>query len=120
MAQRSVVWMGSSRSDIKSFPREVRSVMAYALWLAETGGKHPDAKPLQGFGGAGVVEMVDDYDGDSYRTVYTLTLADTVYVLHAFQKKSKQAAATPQRDLDLIRRRLKLAEERHASGRSRR
>ena len=116
MAQRSLVWIGSSKKDLMAFPDEVRGVMGYALWLAQTGGKHQDAKPLQGFGGAGVVEVVDDYDGDTYRTVYTLTFADTIYVLHAFQKKSKHGAATPKQDVDLIRRRLRRAEELHASG----
>ena len=120
MSPRVVIWVGSSRKDLSAFPEEVKDVMGHALWLAQIGAKHPDAKPLQGFGGAGVVEVVDDYDGDTYRTVYTLTLADTVYVLHAFQKKSKQGAATPKQELDLIRSRLKQAEAWHASGRSRR
>jgi len=85
--------------------------MAYALLLAENGEKHPDAKPLHGFGGAGVVEMVDDWDGSTYRAVYTVKFESAVYVLHAFQKKSHKGIATPKSDLDLIKIRLKQAEE---------
>ncbi len=120
MSQRVLVWVGSSKKDLTAFPDRVKDVMRYALWPAQIGDKHPDAKPSQGFGGAGVVEIVDDYDGDTYRTVYTLTLADTVYVLHAFQKKSTHGASTSKRDVDLVRSRLKQAEEWHTSGRSRR
>lgn len=85
----------------------------YALYLAQTGGKHPDAKPLKGFTGAGVLEVVEDFDGDTYRTVYTVRLSDAVYVLHAFQKKSKRGAATPRREIDLIWARLRQAQAIH-------
>ena len=95
MTRRELFWVGSSKRDLKAFPDNVQDMMGYALWLAETGGKHPDAKPLQGFGGGGVLEVVEDHDGDTYRTIYTLTLPDAVYVLHAFQKKAKRGAATP-------------------------
>lgn len=88
-------------------------MFAYALLLAELGGKHPDAKPLQGFGGAGVLEVVDDYDGDTYRAVYTVKFDEAVYVLHAFQKKSKSGGKTPKSDLEKIEARLKEAQERH-------
>ncbi|MGH2562773.1 MAG: type II toxin-antitoxin system RelE/ParE family toxin [Thermomicrobiales bacterium] len=111
---RELVWVGSSLDDLKEFPEVVQRGMGYALWLAQTGGKHPDAKPLKGFGGAGVLEVVDDDEGDTYRTIYTLTLSDAVYVLHAFQKKSKQGIATSQRDKKLIEQRLKWAREMHA------
>lgn len=94
--------------------------MGFALWAAQTGGKHPDSKPLQGFGGAGVLEVVDSYAGDAYRVVYTLTLPGAVYVLHALQKKSKRGVATPKREMELMRRRLKRAEELHAQGVSQR
>lgn len=87
--------------------------MAYALLLAENGDKHPDAKPLQGFGGAGVLKMIDDYDGNTYRAVYTVKFESAVYVLHAFQKKSHKGIATPKSDIDLIKIRLKQAEEDH-------
>ena len=100
---RELYWVGSSDEDVRAFPPEVRRVVGFALWLAQTGDKHPNAKPLRGFGGAGVLEIVEDRDGDTYRTVYTLTLPDAVYVLHAFQKKSKHGIATPKRELDLIR-----------------
>jgi len=80
-------------------------------YLAQIGDKHPTAKPLKGFSGAGVLEIVDNYDGDTYRTVYTVKLAGVVYVLHAFQKKSKKGIATPKKDIDMIKKRLKLAVE---------
>ncbi len=111
---KPVAWVGSSLKDLKEFPEEAQQVIGYALYLAQTGGKHPSAKSLAGFGGAGVLEIVEDYDGDTYRAVYTVKLAYRVYVLHAFQKKSKQGIATPQQDIDLIKERLKRAKEEHA------
>ena len=84
--------------------------MGFALYQAQLGGKHIAAKPLRGFKGAGVVEVVDDHDGDAFRAVYTVRFADAVYVLHAFQKKSKRGAATPKRDMDLIRDGLRMAQ----------
>jgi phage-related protein len=75
---RDLVWIGSSRKDLKAFPKEVRRVMAYALLLAQRGGKRPGARPLTGFGGAGVLEVVEDDDGETYRTVYTVTLPEAV------------------------------------------
>jgi len=110
-ASKRVRWISSSHKDISDFPSDVRQVMGFGLYLAQTGGKHPDAKPLQGFGGAGVLEMVDDHDGDTYRAVYTVKFDAFVYVLHAFQKKSKKGSATPQVDIETIRRRLKMAED---------
>lgn len=112
---KPLAWVGSSRRDLRAFPEEVKDVMGYALHLAQSGRKHDAAKPLAGFGGAGVLEVVDDHDGDTYRAVYTVRFADRVYVLHAFQKKSKRGIKTPQADLDLIRSRLKLAEADHAA-----
>ena len=85
--------------------------MGYALYLAQTGRKHGRAKPLKGFGGAGVLELVEDHDGNTYRAVYTVQFAAAVYVLHAFQKKSKKGRETPKSDLDVVRRRLRTAEE---------
>lgn len=111
---KPLLWIGSSREDLKAFPEEVRQVMGYALYLAQGGGKHPDAKPLRGFGGAGVLEVVDDFDGDTYRTVYTIKLQGAVYALHAFQKKSRKGIKTSLHDMDLVRRRLRQAEEIHA------
>ena len=108
---KALYWIGGSRSDLRRFPQPVRHMMGYGLYLAQTGGKHPDAKPLRGMGGAGVLELVEDHRGDSYRAVYTVRFRDVVYVLHAFQKKSKRAIATPKRDIEVIKRRLQQALE---------
>ncbi len=89
--------------------------MGYALHLAQEGEKHPDAKPLRGFGGAGVLEVVDDFDGGTFRAVYTVKFANRVYVLHAFQKKSRSGIRTSKSDIDLIKSRLKDAQELEAS-----
>jgi phage-related protein len=86
-------------------------VFGYALFLAQTGKKHDQAKPMRGFGSAGVLEIVEDWEGNTYRAVYTVRLAGSVFVLHVFQKKSKHGAATPKRELDLIRDRCKAAEQ---------
>lgn len=111
---KPVEWIGSSLNDLKEFPDEVQQVVGYALYIAQCGDKHPSAKPLKGFKGAGVVEVVEDFDGDTYRAVYTIKFADVVYVLHSFQKKSKQGIATPKQDMDLIEARLKRAKEHYA------
>lgn len=111
---KPLIWIGSSLEDLRTFPEEVRRVVGYALYLAQMGEKHPDAKPLRGFGGAGVLEAIDDFAGDTYRAVYTVRFADAVYVLHAFQKKAKRGIATPKRDMEIIRSRLRRAEE-HAA-----
>ena len=96
---------------MSEFPVEVRRRVGGALWEAQIGRKAPYAKPLKGFGGAGVLEIVDDFDGEAFRAVYTVRFAEAVYVLHAFQKKSKRGIATPKAELDLIERRLKRAKE---------
>ncbi len=96
-------------------PDDVIDVFGFALHLAQAGKKHDQAKPLKGFGGAGVLEVVEDHLGNTYRAVYTVKIADAVYVLHCFQKKSKQGIETPKHDLDLIRERLKAAQA-HAKG----
>ena len=108
---KPVTWVGTSLKDLREFPALVQDVVGYALYLAQVGGKHPDAKVLSGFGGAGVLEVVNDYRGDTFRAVYTLKYAGTVYVLHAFQKKSKTGRATPRRDMELIKQRLREAEQ---------
>jgi phage-related protein len=108
---KPVIWIGSSLLDLKEFPPEVQSDLGYALYFAQTNLKHPKAKPLKGFKGASVLEIVEDYDGDTYRAVYTVKLAGVVYVLHVFQKKSKYGIATPKQDLELIEKRLQLALE---------
>jgi phage-related protein len=106
---RSLFWMGSSQENVKAFPEEVRRQIGFALYLAQSGEKHRDAKPLKGFGGASVLEIVEDFETDTYRAVYTVCLRSGVYVLHAFQKKSKHGIKTSKRDLDLIAQRLKEA-----------
>lgn len=93
------------------FPAEIRQEMGFALYLAQTGGKHPDAKPLKGFGGAGVLEIVIGYGGATYRVVYTVKFRGAAYALHAFQKKSKTGIATPKKEIDLIWERLKRAQD---------
>jgi phage-related protein len=105
-------WIGSSKKDLMALPDEVVQVFGYALHLAQTGGKHAQAKPLQGFGSAGVLEVVEDQRGSTYRAVYTVRYAARVFVLHVFQKKSKSGIATPKPDLELIRNRLKAAAKR--------
>ncbi len=111
---KSLLWIGSSRRDVQSFPAEVRKTVGFALWQAQLGRKHQDVKPLKGFGGAGVLEVVEDHDGDTYRAVYTVKLAGVVYVLHAFQKKSKSGRKTPPQEIELIRKRLNRAEKEYA------
>jgi phage-related protein len=108
---KPVIWVGSSRKDLLDFPDPVQGAIGYALFVAQCGGKHRDAKTLQGFGGAGVVEIVKDLRGDTFRAVYTLRVAQAVFVLHVFQKKSKSGIETPKREMDLIRQRLREAEE---------
>lgn len=112
---KPIYWIGSSRDDLREFPLEVRQVMGFALFQAQQGGKHANAKPLKGFGGASVLEVVEDDNGSTYRAVYTVKFAGAVYVLHAFQKKSKKGSKTPTHDVQLIRSRLKAAEEHHAA-----
>ena len=108
---KSIVWIGSSLRDLKLFPAEVKDIIGYALYQAQLGGKAPSAKPLAGFGGASIVEIVQDFHTGTYRAVYTVKFSTAVYVLHAFKKKSKKGIATPKPDIDLIRKRLKVAEE---------
>jgi phage-related protein len=113
---RPLAFMGSSRRDLTAFPDAARQDVGYALYLAQRGRRAPSAKVLNGFGGGGVVEIVEDHDGDTYRCVYTVRLERAVYVLHAFKKKSKHGIATPKHDLDLIRSRLREAEEQDRAG----
>jgi phage-related protein len=106
---KSLRWIASSFKDYRDFPDEVQDSFGFELFLAQTGQHPPSAKPLRGLG-SGVIELVDDHDGDTYRAVYTVRLATAVYVLHAFKKKSKSGIKTPQGDIDLIKRRLRDAE----------
>jgi phage-related protein len=107
---KPVIWVGTSRKDLRKFPEPVQDHMGYALFVAQQGGKHQDAKPLAGFGGAGVVEIVKDFRTDTFRAIYTVRFAATVYVLHAFQKKSRTGRKTPKADIKLVKQRLREAE----------
>jgi len=108
---RPVRWVGSSKEDLSGFPEDVRRRVGGALWDAQIGRKAPYAKPLKGFGDAGVLEIVDDFDSDTFRAVYTVRFARAVYVLHVFQKKSVRGIATPKAELERIAQRLKRARE---------
>lgn len=115
---KPVEWIGSSLKDLRAFPEVVRETVGFALYLAQIGDKHVAAKPLKGFTGAGVLEVVEDFDGDTFRAVYTVRFASAVYVLHVFQKKSKTGIKTPKSEIDLVRRRLTVAEELHRKRKS--
>lgn len=110
---KPLAWIGSSKADLRTFPEEVKDSIGFPLSIAQQGGKHREAKPLRRFGGAGILEVVDDFDGDTYRAVYTVRFADRVYVLHIFQKKSKTGIETPKAEIRLTQSRLKRAEEEH-------
>ena len=108
---KKAFWVGTTKKDIRAFPEEVKQDFGYALYIAQTGGKAGSAKPLKGHGGAGVLEIVEDHKGDTYRAVYTVKFRDAIYVLHCFQKKSKQGIKTDKKDIKMIKERLKLAQE---------
>ena len=108
--EKPLEWIGSSHKDLVGLPSDVRRLFGYALSLAQVGDRHDAAKVLKGFGGAGVVEVVEDDASGTYRAVYTVKFKETVFVLHCFQKKSKRGIATPKEDMDIIRARLKVAE----------
>src|SRR5262249_43924104 len=110
---KPVIWIGSSREDLRGMPQQVRRDVGQALDTAQQGETDPAAKPLKGFGGVRVMEIVERYRTDTYRAVYTAHFAEAIYVLHVFQKKSKHGIATPKPDMDLIRRRYAEAERRH-------
>ena len=106
---KSLVWVGSSHEDLTAFPPEVQHEMGYALYVAQEGDKHPKAKPLKEF--SGVMEIRSSYRTNTYRAVYTTKIGDAIYVLHAFRKKSKRGIQTPQKEIALIKRRLKIAQD---------
>ena len=110
---KQIEWVSSSKQDLRQFPADVQDHVGYALYQAQVGLKHRDAKPLKGVG-PNVLEVVSRRDGDTYRAVYTVRFRAAVYVLHAFQKKAKRGIATPKREIDLIKRRLKAAERHYA------
>ena len=102
---RPVEWIGSSYDDYIWFPEKVQDAMGFALWLSQTGRMPNSAKPLKGFGGASVLELVENDVAGTFRAVYTVKLESAIYVLHAFQKKSRKGIKTPQQDIELVRRR---------------
>jgi phage-related protein len=108
---KPVHWLANTRQTLSELPAEVSKNIGYALWFAQLGDKHPSAKPLRGFGGAGVLEVVEDFAGDTFRAVYTLRFAKAIYVLHVFQKKSKSGIKTPKHEIALIESRLKWAKQ---------
>lgn len=109
--RKPLKWIGSAKRDLDAMPEGVKDVFGHAIDLAQAGGKHQDAKVMTGFGSAGVLEVVEDCRGDTFRAVYTVKFAGWVYVLHCFQKKSKSGIKTPKEDLDLITARLKAAKQ---------
>jgi phage-related protein len=111
--RKHLVWVGSCRKDHQAFPPPVQHVVGYALHIAQIRGRHPTAKTLKGLQGTGVVEIIEDYDGDTFRLVYTVRLKERIYALHAFQKKSRLGISTPKKELDLSERRLREAEAIH-------
>ena len=117
-SERPVIWIGSSRRDLRSFPRAVRRDLGQSLYAAQQGQTDPSAKPLRGFGGGSVLEIVAGQVGGTWRAVYTVRYPEAIYVLHAFQKKSKRGIATPKKDMDLIRHRLADAERIHRERRN--
>ena len=108
--EKPLFWIGSAKSDLLDFPEAVKDEIGVALSVAQFGGKQPSAKPWKGEG-AGVLEIVEDYRGDTYRAVYTVRFENAAYVLHAFQKKSPKGIKTAQTDVELVSRRLKVASE---------
>ena len=108
--EKPLVWVGSSKKDLLALPRSIQGFFGYALYFAQIGNHHADAKPMKGFGGAGVLEVVEDDEAGTYRSVYTVRFDEAVFVLHCFQKKSKSGIATPKRDMDIIQARLKMAQ----------
>jgi phage-related protein len=110
--EKPLEWVGSSYKDLMTLPPNVRQRFGYALSLAQADDRDDAAKVLTGFGSAGVLDVIEDAAGGTYRSVYTVKFAEAVFVLHCFQKKSKSGIATPKADMDIIRTRLRVAETR--------
>ena len=108
---KPLAWVGSAKRALLALPEEVIDAFGYALHVAQTGRKHEKAKPLHGFGSAGVLEVVEDWRGNTFRAVYTVRFSAAVFVLHVFQKKAMRGIATPRHDMELIRERLRVAEQ---------
>lgn len=107
MPEKSLYWLGSSYDDLRKMPDEIQDVFGYALDLAQNGKRHQKAKPFKVPGESGVIEVVSDFDGDTFRAIYTISFADAVYVIHCFQKKSTIGIKTQKKDVDLVIERLK-------------
>ncbi len=110
---KPVVWIASTKRDLKSLPEAIQDRVGYALWIAQTGNQHPHAKALKGFRDASVIEIIEDWQRDTYRAVYTVRFPEAVYVLHVFQKKSRRGTETPKPDMALIQKRLRDATQLH-------
>lgn len=110
---RPLFWVGSSKRDYRDFPERVQDGFGFELFLAQRGQHPPSAKPLKGLG-SGTIELIGNFDGDTYRVVYTVRFSDALYILHAFKKKSKHGRKTAQADIELIKQRLKAAEDDYA------
>ena len=108
---KHILWVGLSKKDLMAMPDEIKSAFGFALYLAQQGKKHQNAKPLKGFSGAGVLEAVEDCLGDTFRAVYIVKIAEVIYVLHCFQKKSKRGIETSKQEIELIRDPLKMAQD---------
>jgi phage-related protein len=113
LPHKPLVWVGRSLEELRVLPAPVRRSVGFALRFAQAGVKADNVKPLKGFAGAGVLEVIENHDGDTFRAVYTVKLAGTIYVLHCFQKKSKKGIATPRQTIDLICQRLAVAQWMH-------
>jgi phage-related protein len=111
--KKPIIWIGSSKKDFMEFPDGVRNEMGHALYIAQKGEKHRDAKPLKGFGGGSVIEIVQSDARGAYRTVYTVQMEKAGIILHAFQKKSKTGIKTPKQEIDLVEQRLKTAHQKY-------
>lgn len=106
---KKLIWVGSSYENLKEFPPSVKNAVGYALFFAQSGKKHPHAKVLSGMGNASVIEIRENDLSGTYRLIYTVEIEDYVFVLHSFQKKSKSGIATPKKDLEMVKNRLKEA-----------
>lgn len=115
MGLRELIWVASSRRDVRAMPSSIRRVFGVALFMAQNGVTPPIAKPMKGFGGGGVLELIEADRSGTYRAVYTIRFATAMYVLHVFQKKSKRGIATPRQDIAMVKNRLRAAAEIHAA-----
>ena len=113
---KPVYWVGSSLDDLKTCPENIMDQIGFAVHLAQIGDKHPHAKPLKGFSGVGVLEVVAQDDGNTYRAMYTVKFKDAIYVLHVFQKKSRKGIETPKEHMDLVKSRLRMAQDHYIGG----